>query len=53
MLWGIHLGESMTYATARQMIFKICNMANVIKQMNLNLFRHSEVTITANYVTEA
>ena len=46
-------GEPMTYAAARQMITRRCRMANISKHVNLNLFRHSEATITANFMTEA
>ncbi len=46
-------GDPMTYAAARQMINRRCRMAHLSKRVNLNLFRHSEATVTANFMTEA
>lgn len=46
-------GGALTYAGARQMLNRRCKLANLSKQVNLNLFRHSEATITANFMTEA
>ena len=46
-------GKALTYAGARQMINRRCKMANLSKRVNLNLFRHSEATVTANFMTEA
>ena len=46
-------GKALTYAGARQMINRRCKMANLSKHVNLNLFRHSEATVTANFMTEA
>lgn len=46
-------GDALTYAGARQMLNRRCKLANLSKRVNLNLFRHSEATITANFMTEA
>jgi site-specific recombinase XerD len=46
-------GEALSYAGARQMLNRRCKMANLSKRVNLNLFRHSEATTTANFMTEA
>jgi len=46
-------GKALTYAAARQMINRRCRMAHLSKRVNLNLFRHSEATVTANFMTEA
>lgn len=46
-------GEPMNYASARQMLNRRCRMAHISKKVNLNLFRHSEATVTANFLTEA
>ncbi len=46
-------GEALTYPGARQMINRRCKIANFSKRVNLNLFRHSEATNTANFMTEA
>lgn len=35
------------------MLNQRCNMANLSKHVNLNLFRHNEATVTANFMTEA
>jgi len=46
-------GKPLTYSAARQMLNRRCKMANLSKRVNLNLFRHSEATVTANFMTEA
>ena len=46
-------GESLSYAGARKMLNSRCRQANLGKRVNLNLFRHSEATSTANFMTEA
>ena len=46
-------GEPLTYAAARQMFQRRCRMANLSKRVFMNLFRHSEATNTANFLTEA
>ncbi len=46
-------GKALTYAAARQMIARRCRIAHLSKRVNLNLFRHSEATVTANFMTEA
>ena len=46
-------GKPLSYAAARQMVARRCRMANLSKRVNLNLFRHSEATVTANFMTEA
>ena len=46
-------GEPLSYAGARQMINRRCRQANLSKRVNLNLFRHSEATGSANFMTEA
>jgi len=46
-------GEPLSYAGARQMINRRCRQANLSKRVNLNLFRHSEATCSANFMTEA
>ena len=46
-------GEPLTYAAARSMIHRRCRMAHLSKRVYLNLFRHTEATITANFMTEA
>lgn len=46
-------GEPLTYAGARKMMQMRCKRANLSKRVFLNLFRHSEATQTANFMTEA
>ena len=46
-------GHALTYAGARIMLKKRCRMANLSKRVYMNLFRHSEATVTANFMTEA
>ena len=46
-------GKPLGYNSARQMVLRRCKMANLSKKLYLNLFRHSEATRTAKYMTEA
>jgi len=46
-------GTPLTYAGARIMLKKRCKKANLSKRVYMNLFRHSEATFTANFMTEA
>jgi len=46
-------GNSISYANARRILQTRCKLANISKRVYLNLFRHSEATSTANYMTEA
>ena len=45
-------GKPMTYASASQMLYRICKKAKITKRVTLNLFRHSEATRSANFMTE-
>ncbi len=46
-------GQALSYYSARQIVAKICERAHLEKRVYLNLFRHSEATETANFMTEA
>lgn len=46
-------GEMLTYSGARMVIKRRCEMAQLPKRVWLNLFRHSEATETAKFMTEA
>ncbi len=46
-------GSPISYAAARQILQRRCKIANLSKRVYLNLFRHSEATSTANFMTEA
>ena len=46
-------GQPLTYTSAYQMVRRRCRIANLSKRVYLNLFRHTEATVTANYMTEA
>ncbi len=46
-------GEPLTYSAANQMVKRRCKQAQLSKRVHLNLFRHSEATETAKYMTEA
>ncbi len=46
-------GEPLSYNSARQMVIRRASIANLQKRLYLNLFRHSEATRTAKYMTEA
>lgn len=48
-----HYGRPMTYVAARKMVQTRCGQARINKRIYLNLFRHSEATSTATYLTEA
>lgn len=56
-LWVItqknYFGRPFTYATARKLIKDRCEQANLPKRLYLNLFRHSEATESAKFMTEA
>ena len=46
-------GKPMTYYATRAMILRRVKNAKMSKRVYLNLFRHSEATKTANFMTEA
>ena len=46
-------GEPLSYNAAHQMIKRRCRIAELQKSVNLKLFRHSEATSSANFMTEA
>lgn len=46
-------GKPMTYYATRAMLQRRVNNAKMTKKVYLNLFRHSEATKTANFMTEA
>lgn len=46
-------GEQLNYAAARAMVSRRASMANLEKRVNLNMFRHSEATNSAKFMTEA
>lgn len=48
-----NFGKSMTYHGARQILRRRCEQAGLDKKINLKLFRHSEATTSANFMTEA
>jgi len=48
-----HYGEAMTHATANKVLQTACERAKISKRVNLKLFRHSEATETAKYMTES
>jgi len=48
-----HYGEPMTHATATKILQTAARRAKITKKVNLKLFRHSEATETAKYMTEA
>jgi len=49
----IHFGEPLNYASARAMVHRRAKMAHLEKRVNLNVFRHSEATNSAKFMTEA
>ena len=53
MIGNTTFGKPMTYAAARKRVISIVEKANIGKRVYLNLFRHSEATTTANFLTEA
>lgn len=48
-----HYGEQMSYPATRAMFRRRAKMANLEKRVNLNMFRHSEATNSAKFMTEA
>lgn len=48
-----HYGGQLTAASARQIVKRVCKKANMSKRVYLNLFRHSEATNSARFLTEA
>lgn len=46
-------GTQLTYQSTRQIIKRICVKANLGKRIYLTLFRHSEATSAATFMTEA
>jgi integrase/recombinase XerD len=46
-------GSQLTYAGARRMIQERVKLANLSKRVYFHLFRHSQITQTANFLTEA
>lgn len=47
------LGQMLTYAGARKIFRRRAEMSGLSKRVYMNLFRHSEATKTAMYLTEA
>ena len=52
-LEGKHYGDSLNCYAARQALLEITRRAQMSKRIFLNLFRHSESTELANFMTEA
>jgi len=52
-LEGKNTGQPLNYYAARKALLKAVEKAQISKRIFLNLFRHSEATDTANYMTEA
>jgi len=48
-----NFGQAMTYAAAKEMLSRRCKIANISKKVNLKLFRHTEATNTAKFLTES
>jgi integrase/recombinase XerD len=48
-----HYGEQFTYPAARAMFSRRAKIAHLEKRVNLNMFRHSEATNSAKFMTEA
>jgi integrase len=48
-----HYGEPLTYSGARKIVQQRTEKANLSKRVFLNLFRHTEATETARFMTEA
>jgi len=46
-------GEPLSYQASYQMVKRRCQIAELPKNVNLKLFRHSEATSSANFMTEA
>jgi integrase/recombinase XerD len=53
MLEKRQLGQMMSYAGARQIIKRRADIAGLSKRVYMNLFRHSEATRSATFLTEA
>ena len=47
-----HYGEPLTWAAANKILKTVAKRAKLSKNVNLKLFRHSEATETAKYMTE-
>ncbi|MDE1764933.1 MAG: tyrosine-type recombinase/integrase [Thaumarchaeota archaeon] len=56
-LWMVldksRFGEPLNNSGARALLQRRCEMAHMLKRVNLKLFRHSEATRSANFMTEA
>ena len=52
-LGNINYGQQLSYSSARQMIKRRGEIANLSKRIYLNLFRHTEATRSAKFMTEA
>jgi integrase/recombinase XerD len=52
-LEGKNIGKPLNYFAARKALLKAVEKAKISKRITLNLFRHSEATETANFMTEA
>ena len=50
---GKDVGKAMTYASAKQMIQRLCRKAKIEKRIYLNLFRHTGATSLANSLPES
>lgn len=48
-----HYGEQLNYPATRAMFSRRAKMAHLEKRVNLNMFRHSEATSSAKFMTEA
>ena len=48
-----HYGEQLNYPATRAMFSRRAKMAHLDKRVNLNMFRHSEATSSAKFMTEA
>ena len=48
-----HFGEQLNYPAARAMVNRRARIAHLEKRVNLNMFRHSEATNSAKFMTEA
>jgi len=46
-------GKSLSSPSARQILKRVCARAHLTKRVYLNLFRHSEATNSAKFLTEA
>ncbi|EGP94227.1 tyrosine-type recombinase/integrase [Nitrosarchaeum koreense] len=46
-------GKQLSAASARQIVKKVCEKTKISKRIYLNLFRHSEATNSARFLTEA